>query len=45
MDMTLCVWETIADRVGHGSIDITCRYVRVFPSPQQEAADKLGKSC
>ena len=34
----------IADRVGHESIDITYRYAHVFPSTQQEVADKLGKS-
>lgn len=33
----------IADRVGHESIDITYRYAHVFPSTQQEVADKLGK--
>ena len=33
----------IADRVGHESIDITYRYAHVFPSTQQEVADKLGE--
>jgi len=33
----------IADRVGHESINITYRYAHVFPSTQQEVADKLGK--
>lgn len=31
----------IADRVGHESIDITYRYVHLFPSTQIEMADKL----
>lgn len=32
----------IADRVGHESIDITYRYAHLFPSKQDEMADKLG---
>ena len=31
----------IADRVGHESIDITYRYVHLFPNKQTEMADKL----
>lgn len=31
----------IADRVGHGSIDITYRYAHLFPSKQIEMADRL----
>jgi integrase len=31
----------IADRVGHESIDITFRYAHMFPSKQDEMADKL----
>lgn len=31
----------IADRVGHESIDITYRYAHLFPSKQQEIANKL----
>ena len=31
----------IADRVGHESIDITYRYAHLFPSKQEEMADKL----
>ena len=31
----------IADRVGHESIDITYRYAHMFPSKQEEMADKL----
>jgi integrase len=31
----------IADRVGHESIDITFRYAHLFPSKQDEMADKL----
>lgn len=31
----------IADRVGHESIDITYRYAHLFPSKQNEMADKL----
>ena len=31
----------IADRVGHESIDITYRYSHMFPSKQDEMADKL----
>ena len=31
----------IADRVGHGSIDITYNYAHLFPSKQAEMADKL----
>ncbi len=33
---------TIADRVGHESIDITYRYAHLFPSKQAEMADKLN---
>ena len=33
----------IADRVGHESINITYRYVHVFPSTQLEVANKLDK--
>jgi len=32
----------IADRVGHESIDITYRYAHMFPSKQDEMADKLN---
>ena len=32
---------TIADRVGHESIDITYRYAHLFPTRQAEMADKL----
>ena len=32
----------IADRVGHESIDITYRYAHLFPTRQQEMADKLN---
>ena len=31
----------IADRVGHESIEITYRYAHLFPSKQNEMADKL----
>jgi len=31
----------IADRVGHESIDITYRYAHLFPSRQDEMAQKL----
>lgn len=31
----------IAERVGHESIDITFRYAHMFPSKQQEIADRL----
>ncbi len=31
----------IADRVGHESIDITYRYAHLFPSTQNDMADKL----
>jgi integrase len=31
----------IADRVGHESIDITFRYAHLFPSKQEEMADRL----
>jgi integrase len=31
----------IADRLGHESIDITFRYAHLFPSKQDEMADKL----
>jgi integrase len=31
----------IADRVGHESIDITYRYAHMFPSKQEEMADRL----
>ena len=30
-----------ADRVGHESIDITYRYAHLFPSKQEEMADRL----
>ena len=33
---------TIADRVGHESIDITYRYAHVFPSTQMEVVNKLN---
>ena len=33
----------IADRVGHESIDITYRYAHMFPSTQQDMAQKLGR--
>lgn len=36
-----CNVVAIADRVGHESIDITYRYVHVFPSTQREVASKL----
>lgn len=32
----------IADRVGHESIDITYRYAHLFPTKQNEIADKLS---
>lgn len=32
----------IADRVGHESIDITYRYAHLFPTRQQEMAQKLN---
>ena len=32
----------IADRVGHESIDITYNYAHLFPSKQQEMAEKLN---
>lgn len=31
----------IADRMGHKSIDITYRYAHLFPTKQNEIADKL----
>ena len=31
----------IADRVGHESVDITYKYAHLFPSKQQETAQKL----
>lgn len=31
----------IADRVGHESIDIACRYAHLFPNKRAEMADKL----
>lgn len=31
----------IADRLGHESIEITYRYAHLFPSKQNEMADKL----
>ena len=34
----------IADRVGHESIDITYRYAHLFPSTQNEMADKVTVS-
>ena len=33
----------IADRVGHESIDITYNYAHLFPSTQDDMADKLNK--
>ena len=33
----------IADRVGHESIDITYRYANLFPSRQDEMANKLNE--
>ena len=33
----------IADRVGHESIDITYRYAHLFPTRQEEMADKLNE--
>lgn len=32
---------TIADRVGHESIEITYRYAHLFPSKQKEMANRL----
>ncbi len=32
----------IADRVGHESIDITYRYAHLFPSMQEEMAERLS---
>ncbi len=32
----------IADRVGHESIDITYRYAHLFPTRQQEMAQRLN---
>ena len=32
----------IADRLGHESIEITYRYAHLFPSKQNEMADKLN---
>ena len=32
----------IADRVGHESIDITYRYAHLFPTRQEEMANKLN---
>ena len=32
----------IADRVGHESIDITYNYAHLFPSTQDDMADKLN---
>lgn len=32
----------IADRVGHESVDITYKYAHLFPSKQQEMAQKLN---
>ena len=32
----------IADRMGHESIDITYRYAHLFPTKQNEIADKLN---
>lgn len=37
-----CSAVAIADRVGHESIDITYRYAHVFPSTQQDVAEKLN---
>lgn len=31
----------IADRVGHENVDITYKYAHLFPSKQQEMAQKL----
>jgi len=31
----------IADRIGHESVDITYKYAHLFPSKQQEMAQKL----
>ena len=31
----------IADRVGHESVDITYKYAHLFPSKQQEMAQRL----
>ena len=32
----------IADRMGHESIDITYRYAHLFPSVQEDMANKLN---
>ena len=32
----------IADRLGHESIEITYRYAHLFPSTQNEMADRLS---
>ena len=32
----------IADRVGHESVDIPYKYAHLFPSQQQEMAQKLN---
>ena len=34
---------SIADRVGHESIDITYRYAHLFPSDRKEMADRLNE--
>ena len=36
-----CNVVTIADRVGHESVDVTYRYAHVFPSTQQEVVSRL----
>ena len=33
----------IGDRVGHESIDITFRYAHLFPTKQEEIANKLNR--
>lgn len=33
----------IADRLGHESIDITYKYAHLFPSRQDEMANKLNE--
>ena len=32
----------IGNRVGHESVEITCRYAHLFPTVQKEMADKLN---
>lgn len=34
---------TVADRVGHESLDITYRYAHMFPSKQAEKCEKHSK--